>query len=153
MLEHVRTHHQVRVPVAAGVGAVRADAADLGGEVEDELGLGIEEQPLDVVVAREVVVGPAGDEHLLAFGFEPLDEMRAKKASAAGDQDLHAAGKVDSTGAVQSTRPSHRSRFSAYQAIVRAIPSSHVTFGCHPVSRCSFSNPTRSAITSLAPGR
>ena len=37
LLEHVRAHHQVRVPVAAGVGAVRADPADLGGEVEDEL--------------------------------------------------------------------------------------------------------------------
>ena len=49
LLEHVRAHHQVRVPVAARVGAVGADAADLGGEVEDELGLGVVEEPLGVV--------------------------------------------------------------------------------------------------------
>ena len=53
----------------------------------------------------------------------------------------------------QSTRPCQRSALAAYQAIVRRIPSSHVIFGCQPVSSCSFSNPTRSAITSLAPGR
>ena len=57
-LEHVRAHHQVRVPVAAGVRAVRADPADLGGEVEDELGLRVGEQPLGVVVASQVVVAP-----------------------------------------------------------------------------------------------
>ena len=44
LLEDVRAHHQVRVPVAAGVGAVRADPADLGREVEDELRLGVVEQ-------------------------------------------------------------------------------------------------------------
>ena len=35
LLEHVRAHQQVRVPVAPGVRAVRTDAADLRGEVED----------------------------------------------------------------------------------------------------------------------
>ena len=35
----------------------------------------------------------------------------------------------------QSTRPSQRSRFSAYQRIVRRTPSSHETFGSQPVSR------------------
>ena len=49
LLEHVRAHDQVRVPVAAGVGAVGADAADLGGEVEDELRPGVVEQPRRVV--------------------------------------------------------------------------------------------------------
>ncbi len=39
LLEHVRAHDEVRVPVAARVRAVRADAADLGREMEDELGL------------------------------------------------------------------------------------------------------------------
>ena len=46
---------QVRVPVAAGVGAVRADPADLGGEVEDELGPRVREEPRGVVAARQVV--------------------------------------------------------------------------------------------------
>ena len=49
LLEHVRAHHQVRVPVAAGVRAVRADAADLGGEVEDELRARVVEEPRRVV--------------------------------------------------------------------------------------------------------
>ena len=40
LLEHVRTHHQVRVPVATRVRAVRADPADLGREGEDTLGAG-----------------------------------------------------------------------------------------------------------------
>ena len=53
----------------------------------------------------------------------------------------------------QSTRPSQRSRCSAYQRIVCRTPSSHETSGCQPVSRVSFSCPTRSAMTSLAPGR
>ena len=39
----------------------------------------------------------------------------------------------------QSTRPSQRSRFSAYQRIVRRMPSSHETFGSQPVSACSLS--------------
>jgi len=55
--------------------------------------------------------------------------------------------------ASQSTRPIQRSRFSAYHLIVSRTPSSHETFGSQPVSAVSFSWPTRSAITSLAPGR
>ena len=68
-------HRQVRVPVAAGVRAVGADPADLGGEVEDELGVGVVEQPRGVVHRREVVVGAARDDDVVAVGFEPLDEM------------------------------------------------------------------------------
>ncbi len=45
LLEHVRAHDEVRVPVAAGVRPVRADAADLGGEVEDELRARVGEEP------------------------------------------------------------------------------------------------------------
>ena len=50
LLEHVRSHHEVRVPVAAGVGAVGAYPADLGSEVEDELRLGVGEEPGRVVL-------------------------------------------------------------------------------------------------------
>src|SRR5438067_1183143 len=107
--------------------------------MEDELGLGVDEQPRDIVLPGQVVVDLARDEDLLALGDEPLDEMRAGKATAPRDEDLHTAGRVLATGADQSTRPAQRSRFSAYQAIVRATPSSQLTFGCQPVSRCSFS--------------
>ena len=81
LLEHVRAHHQVRVPVAAGVGAVRADAADLGGEVEDELRLRVGEQPLGVVPARQVVVARGARRTTSCPSrLEPLDEVRAEEA-------------------------------------------------------------------------
>ena len=89
LLEDVRAHREVRVPVAPGVGAVRADAADLGGEVEHDLGVGVVEHTRRVVHRGEVVVGAARGEHLVPVGLEPLDEVRAEEASAAGDQDLH----------------------------------------------------------------
>ena len=66
VLEDVRAHEQVRVPVAARVRAVRADAADLRREVEDELGPRVGEQALGVVRARQVVVGAARDEDVVA---------------------------------------------------------------------------------------
>ena len=91
LLEHVRAHHQVRVPVAAGVGAVRADPADLGGEVEDELGAGLVEETRRRVHRRQVEVAPPGGEHLMPVRLEPLDEARADEAAASGDQRSHAA--------------------------------------------------------------
>src|SRR5205085_5866812 len=39
LLEHVRAHHEVRVPKTTGILAIRADPADLGCEVKDEVGL------------------------------------------------------------------------------------------------------------------
>ena len=129
---------EVRVPVAAGIGAVRADAADLGGEVEDELGPRVGEQPRRVVHRGQVVVARRGREDLVPVGLEPLDEVRAEEAAAAGDEDaLHVWRGAPVVS--QSTRPIQRSRFSAYQAIVRRTPSSHETFGSQPVSPCSFS--------------
>ena len=80
-LEHVRAHHQVRVPVAAGVRAVRADAADLGGEVEHELGPRFREQALGVVAARQVVVAAAARTNdVVPVALEPLDEVGAEEA-------------------------------------------------------------------------
>ena len=115
LLEHVRTHEQVRVPVAAGVGAVRADAADLGGEVEDELGARVGEQPRRVVQRGEVVVAAPGDERRRGRRLEPLDEVRAEEAAAAGDEDSRSRLAGASAVASQSTRPIQRSRFAAYQ--------------------------------------
>ena len=137
-LEHVRTHDQVRVPVAARVGAVRADAADLGGEVVDELRPRVGEQTLRVVPARQVVVGAARDERLLAALAQALDEVRADEPAPAGDEDPRHRARAG-LPASQSTRPSQRSRLSAYHRIVRRTPSSHETFGSQPVSACSLS--------------
>ena len=83
----LRAHREVREPVAAGIRAVRADAADLGREVEDELGLGVAEHPRGVVHRREVVVGAARDDDLVAVGLEALDEVRAEESAPAGDED------------------------------------------------------------------
>ena len=91
LLEHVRAHHQVRVPVAARVGAVRADPAHLGGEVEDELRARVVEEAGRRVHRRQVVVAPARREHIVAVRLEPLDESRAEEAAASGDERPHVA--------------------------------------------------------------
>ena len=134
LLEHVHPHLEVREPVPAGVRAVRADPAHFGGEVEDELGLRIVEQPGGVALVRQVVVGAAGDEGIVAARAEAVDEVRAEESAAPGDQDPCHCDELS-----QSTRPIHRSRFSAYQRIVCRTPSSQLTFGSQPVSRFSFS--------------
>ena len=91
LLEHVRPHHQVRVPVAAGVGAVRADSADLGCEVEDELRARVLEQAGRRVHRRQVVVTAARREHVVAVRCQPLGQPRAQEAAAAGDERPHVA--------------------------------------------------------------
>ena len=128
---------QVRVPVPPRVRAVRADATDLRGQVEDQLGADVREQARGVVPAGQVVVGPARHERVLALRPEAVDQVRAEEAAAAGDEDpahVFAGARFS-----QSTRPIQRSRFSAYQRIVRRTPSSQLTFGSQPVSRFSFS--------------
>ena len=87
LLEHVRAHDEVRVPVAAGVGAVGADAADLGGEVEDELGRASSNSRAASLHRRQVVVPAARGDDVVAVAFEPLHEVRAEEAAAAGDED------------------------------------------------------------------
>jgi hypothetical protein len=104
--------------------------------VVDDFGLRVGEQPLRVVGEREVVVRAPRDEDIVAVVVQPLDEMGAEEAAAAGDGRSHTGARA---GVSQSTRPSQRSRFSAYHAIVFAMPSSHDTRGCQPVSRFSFS--------------
>ena len=144
LLEHVRAHEQVRVPVAARVGAVRADAAHLGREVEHHVRLALRERARHVVGAGQVEPGPRGHERLDAARGQPLDQVRADEPGPAGDEDAGARLERHRvvTGSVvgsQSTRPTHLSRLAAYQAIVRAMPSSHDTRGSQPVSRLSFS--------------
>src|SRR5207302_5882932 len=83
---NVRTHHQVRVPEAARVRTVRADSADLAGEMEHALRARVAEQLLGVVRTREVVVAPPRNEDVVPVALEPLAEARAEKAAAAGDE-------------------------------------------------------------------
>ena len=141
LLEHVRAHHQVRVPVAAGVGAVRADPADLGGEVEDELRARVLEEACRRVHRRQVVVAPARREHLVAVGLEPLDEPRAEEAAAAGDERPHAS----EPGAVGDVRlgqdaveaAAARSRRGAFARRASGIGTGPTRFGriaCAPGS-------------------
>jgi hypothetical protein len=140
LLDHVRAHHQVRVPVAAGIRAVRADAADLGREMDHQLRPCVGEQPLRVLPVRQVVVRAAGDDRVEPLRAEPFDQMCPQEPGTAGDERSH--GAVLTVGAVygsQSTRPSQRSRFSAYHWIVLRMPSSQETCGSQPVSLFSFS--------------
>ena len=89
LLQHVRAHHQVRVPVAAGIRQVGADAADLGREMEDALGPRLGEQPLGLVPVRQVEVALPRREDVVPLRLEPLDEVPAEKAPAAGDEGFH----------------------------------------------------------------
>src|SRR5207253_2470485 len=90
-LEHMRAHHEVRVPVAARVGAVGSDTAHLGGEMEDELWPRVVEQAPGVSLAREVVVAATGDERLDSVRSQALDEMRAEEAASSRHERAHAA--------------------------------------------------------------
>ena len=89
LLEDVRSHREVREPVATGVGAVRPDTADLGSEMEHEVGVGVGEHPRRVVHRREVVVGASRRDDVVSVGLQSLDEMRAEKAPASSDQSPH----------------------------------------------------------------
>ena len=53
--------------------------ADLGRQVEHELGRGVVEQARRVLHARQVVVGAARDDDVVTVALEPLDEMRAEE--------------------------------------------------------------------------
>src|SRR6476469_7389893 len=100
--------------------------------------MGVCVQALGVFPAREVVLLPPRNEDVVAGRFEACHQVRPEKSTASR---YERAAHFDSARArvIQSTRPTHRSRFSAYQRIVRRTPSSHETFGTQPVSSLSFS--------------
>ena len=80
LLEDVRAHCEVREPVTAGVRTVRADPADLGGEMEHDFGAGFIEQPRRILHRGQVVLGAAHPEHVVTLALEALYEMRAEEA-------------------------------------------------------------------------
>ena len=86
-MKKLDAHHQVVVEELAGPLAIDADAADDGGEMNDERRLAVPIEPDDVGVLAQVVVGAGrrGDARA-AQSVEPLDEMAAEKAGATGDQ-------------------------------------------------------------------
>ena len=67
MLDQVQTHRGVGEKESAGVLAVRADPADLGREVDDDVGPRIVVHPHDIRLAGEVVVFAAGHEDRIAL--------------------------------------------------------------------------------------
>ena len=107
--------------------------------MEDQLGPGLGEEPLRRVRIGEVVLGAPGDDRLEPALAQALDEVRPEEPGAPGDERPHGARRIDGSAAAQSTRPIQRSRLAAYQAIVRATPSSQETRGAQPVSAWSLS--------------
>ena len=89
LLEDVDAHHEVRVPIAAGIVAVGADATDLRCQVKDAVGLVLLEQVRDSVGVRQVAVLAAHDVDVMSVGFEEFHEMRAEEARAACHHRLH----------------------------------------------------------------
>ena len=87
-LDHVQPHRHVGVEVAARIGPVRADAADLGGEVHDHVRPLDREQPADRLLLGQVVVGPARHDHRAGAALAQKGaDAAAEKFGAAGDQD------------------------------------------------------------------
>ena len=74
LLEHVRTHDQIRVPVASGICAIRADASHLRGEVEHELRLHLVEETRRLRHVGEIEVLPSRRGDMMTLGLEPLHE-------------------------------------------------------------------------------
>ena len=88
VLHRERAHHQVVVEEAAGILAVRADAADDRGEVDDDVRAMVVEETADIGFARQVVVLLARDDELRTPScLKRGHDVRAEKAGAAGDGD------------------------------------------------------------------
>ena len=148
-LHQLDAHHSVLVEEAAGVCPVGADPPDDGRQVHHDVGTRVGERPVDRGGVAQVVVRAPGHEDLGGAGVGELgDDATAEEPGAAGHHHARP-GQLHR----QSTRPIHRSRLAAYHSMVSAMPSSQDHRGFHPVSPWSFSYPTRSARTSLEPGR
>ena len=61
VLQGHRAHHQIFVGESSRIGAIRADAAHDGGQVDHDTRLERGEEPLDIRFTREVVVATAGN--------------------------------------------------------------------------------------------
>ena len=127
LLEHVRAHQQVLVPVPAGVGAVRADPADVGREVVHDL------RPRVARRAARRRPSASGRTRRAAATNGSSARPRASRSTRCEPRNppppvtrisRHAV--CAGSGCSQSTRPIQRSRFSAYQWIVRRTPSSQL---------------------------
>src|SRR5207248_4379598 len=85
-LHELNAHDGVVVKEAAGIFLVRADSADDGGEVDDDVGLRLRQKARDGALLTQVVVLRPGDDDIRASArAEPLDDERAEEARAAGD--------------------------------------------------------------------
>ena len=70
------------------MGAVRADPADLRGQVDDHIRAGVAKHALDVGEPPEIVVTAPGDDHVAApTRLERVDDARAEKAGTARHED------------------------------------------------------------------
>ena len=90
LLHELDAHDRVLVEEAARVLAVGADAADDGGQVDDQVRMAVVERPPDAVRRAQVVLGAARHEDVRrASRLESRDDARAQEAGAA--RDHHAA--------------------------------------------------------------
>ena len=87
VLHRQRAHHHVLVEEAARRLAVRADAADDGGEMHDDVRPRVLEQPRDVRLVRQVVLRLSHDDDVAAaVTLERGDDVAAEEAAAAGHE-------------------------------------------------------------------
>src|SRR5262249_709768 len=86
LLHELQPHDGVVVEESAGVPPVAADAADHSGQVDDDIGPGISEQPPDRIPLAQVVIGDAGNDNGAGLKVQqPATDRLAEKAGATGD--------------------------------------------------------------------
>ena len=88
VFHHLHAHHQIVVEKHSGICAIRANAADLSGSVNDDIGMCVLVQPPDIFVLNQVVLFLSRNED---FGgrlqLELFHDAGAEKAGPAGDND------------------------------------------------------------------
>jgi len=92
LFDEVESHGHVGEEEAAGVFAVGADAADFGGEVDDDVGFDLPDQVGDGGFVGEVALGAAWNDDVVAIDAaleEFFGDEGAKKSGAAGDEVTH----------------------------------------------------------------
>ena len=88
LVEKLDPHHEVLVEEGTGILLVEADAPDLRGEVDDDIGPLLIIEPADVLRPYEIVIGQIGDEDVvIAVRLKGLDEVFPQKTLSAGDGD------------------------------------------------------------------
>ena len=149
LLHQLDAHDRVLVEEATRVLAIGADAADDGGEVDDDVRPAVGQGPVDAVGRPQVVVAAARDEDVGdAGGAQAANDRSAEEPGPAGDHDP-AAGqrRHPATGLISRSGSSPASRRSA--STISRTSAWNVVRGRQPSTRSAFDALPHSSSTSV----